>query len=359
MGGVSKWDEAGDAVRRLVKSDDGPLEIWPPTTEELLRLAAAMEAPKPKLTLDRFAGELDQRGMQHIGTIKDIDEATYLAAPEASVPGRQAYGQGPGGIDPGYWTRMLRGFQKSPASTPVYVVDPVNAVASQYPAALREEAVDAARRFRMPAMQKGLGGYAGLPYQPALGHPDPRAVVFAYPRRRIVEPGAAGLAHFGARYDAPGLVEVAAGRGVSPQQFDRVLLHELRHTLEGDGMRALLPAGVYQDVRLPRSVVSPSKKEYLSRAGEEAARFGDARARYAQHTGRLISSDDEAELAADMILSNRHGLGEGFYGSERNFYRAAREADTTVREHQNRLLQRILSITPLATGVASQYEEER
>jgi hypothetical protein len=340
---ISKLDELGDAVRRLVKSADEPLEVWPPTDEQLLRLSAAMDAPKPKLTMERFAGVLDQRGMERAGTIKEI---------EASMIGRPSHEPGPGGIVPNRWVSMLQGFPKSPDSTPVYVVNPVDAVSSQYPAALREEAVDAARRFRMP-MQKGLGGYAGLPYQPALGNPDPRAVGFAYPRRRIVEPGAAGLAHFGARYDAPGLVEVAAGRGVSPQQFDRVLLHELRHTLEGEGMRAMLPAGVYQDVRLPRSVVSPRKKEYLSRVGEEVARFGDARARYAQHTGRLISSDDEAEAAAEMILSNQHGLGEGFYGSERNFYRAARDADSNVREHQNRLLQRILSIAPIAAGAAA------
>jgi hypothetical protein len=290
--------------------------------------------------MERFAGVLDQRGLEHAGTMKDL---------EASMIGRSS--PGPGGIEPDRWLKMLQGFPKSPDSTPVYVVNPVDAVASQYPAALRAEAVDAAREYRMP-LRKG-SGYGGLQLQVALDNPDPKAVVLAYPRRRIVEPGAVGLAHFGARTGAPGLVEVAAGRGVSPERFDRVLLHELRHTLEGDRMFNRYSAGGYQDVPMPRSFVDPRKKEYLSRTGEEAARFGDARARYAQRMGRLISSDDEAEAAAEMILSNQHGLGEGFYDNERNFYRVAREADANVREHQNRLLQRLLSIAPLAAGAAA------
>lgn len=347
-------DEAGDAVRRLAKIADEPLEILPLSEEQIQRLMANDPwARKPKQTMDRFAGVLDQRGLERVGTIKDVDEATYLAAPEALVAGRPSHG--PGGIDPKHWTRMLQGFQQSPGSTPVYVVNPVDAVASQYPAALREEAVDIAKGYRLP-MRKG-SGYSGLPVQVALKNPDPKSVVFAYPRRRIVAPGASGLAHFGARSDAPGLVEVAAGREVSPEFFDSVLLHELRHTLEGPRMVEQYGHGGYQDVPMPRSFVDPRRKQYLSRTGEEAARFGDARARYAQHTGRLISSDDEAEAAAEMILSNQHGLGEGFYSNERDFYKAAREADANVRDHQNRLLQRILSIGSLGTGVASQYEE--
>lgn len=341
---MGKLDELGDAVRRLAKSSDEQMELLPLSEEQIQRLIAIDPwAKKPKQTMDRFAGVLQERGLEHVGTIRDV---------EADMIGRPSHEPGPGGIEPNRWLRMLQGFPKSPNSTPVYVANPVNAVASQYPAALREEAIDTARRFQMPLRRGGA-----FQFQMALNNRNPQAVLLAYPRRRIVEPGASGLAHLGARNDAPGLVEVAAGRDVSPKFFDRVLLHELRHTLEGDGLGGSYSVGGYQDVRMPRSVVDPRTKEYLSRTGEEVARFGDARARYAQHTGRLISSDDEAEAAAEMILSNQHGLGEGFYPRERDFYKAAREADTNVREHQNRLLQRILSIGSLGTGVASQYEE--
>lgn len=332
-----RMDAAGDAVRRLVRSADEPLEVLPLTEEQIQRLIANDPwAKKPKQTMDRFAGVLQKRGMAHVGTIKDI---------EADMIGRPSHELGPGGITPNTWVSMLRVFEKSPDSTPVYVGDPVAAVASQYPVELRQQAIDTARQFQMPLRKGGA-----MRFQMALGEPDQKAVLLAYPRRRVVESGATGLAHFGARGNAPGLIEVAAGRAIRPEYFDRVLLHELRHTLEGGGMGAPYSIGGYQDWRMPRegAVVGPAKKSYLSQTGEEVARFGDARARYATHTGRLISDEDEAERAAEMILSNRFGLGEGFYNDERAFYRAAREADSNIRAHQNRLLQRILSLGPAA-----------
>lgn len=336
---MGKLDQLGDAVRRLVKNAEEPLDLQALSEAEIQRLLAVDPwAKKPKQTMDRFGPVLQKRGVEHLGTIKDV-EASLIGLPPG-VPG-------PGGLDSNFWVRMFSGFPKSPNSTPVYVTDPVQAVASQYPIELRQQAIDAARQFQMPT-----GPDSSRLFQSALALENPQAVILAYPRRRVVEPGAAGLAHFGAVRNRPGMVEVAAGRDNKPEFFDRVLLHELRHTLEGEGMHGRYRYGGYQDWRTPdQLLISPSKKEYLSRTGEEVARFGDARARYALHSGQLISDPDEAEKAAALILDNRFGLGEGFYAPERGFYKAAREADPSIRAHQNRLLQGLLAV-PAVIGAS-------
>jgi hypothetical protein len=339
---LSQLDEAGDLIRKLVRHADEPLAVWPPTDEQLLRLAAEMDAPKPRATMDRLAGVISRRGLENVGTIKDV---------EASMIGLPSNEPGPAGVEARHWIRSVSGFPKSPDSTPVYVVDPIKAVASQYPEALREEAIATARKFQMPLRNGG-----SMLFQMALSNPNPKSIVLAYPGRQSVEPGAAGLAHAGVAGDSPGLVEVAAGRQNSQAFVDRVLLHELRHTLEGGGMGASYSIGGYQDWRAPRSVASARKKQYLGSTGEEVARFGDARARYAQHSGRLIADDDEAEYAARLILENQHGLGDGFYAPERVFYRAAREADPNIRAHQNRLLQGLLSVPGVVAAGATADE---
>jgi hypothetical protein len=295
--------------------------------------------------MDRLSRVLEERGLEPAGTLKDV---------EASLIGRPSQEPGPGGVTTQDWIRAVSGFPDAPNSTPVYVVDPIQAVASQYPAALRDEAIDIAKRFQIPVVpsktQPGLLD-GSLRFQMALGESDPRAIVLAYPNRRNVDRSASGVAHAGVAGRRPGLVEVAAGRQNSPEFFDRVLLHELRHTLEGGGLGAPYDLGGYKAWRTPRALVGPREKSYLSRTGEEVARFGDARARYAQHSGRLIADADEAEHAAEMILSNQHGLGAGFYAPERAFYQAAREADPNIRAHQNRLLQGLLSVpAPIAAG---------
>jgi hypothetical protein len=348
---VSQYaDELGDAVRQTIRAHHGspaavrqaeePLDLWPPTDEQLLRLAASMDERRPKNTMDRLAEVLEMRGLEPAGPISAV---------KASLVGMPSHEPGPGGLSARQWVRAAAEFPDSPSSTPLYVVDPVKAVASQYPEALRDEAVEIAKQFQMPLRRGGA-----LRFQMALGTPDPRAVVLAYPGRQSVDPGASGRAISGVDRDATGLVQVAAGRQISPEFFDRVLLHELRHTLEGGGLGATYSIGGYQDWQAPRSLVSPRKKNYLSSTGEEAARFGDARARYARHSGRLISDDDEAEHAAKMILANEHGLGGGFYAPERAFYQAAREADSNIRAHQNRILQGLLTVPAVVAAGASQ-----
>lgn len=327
---------AGQAPQpKYVRSADETLELWPPTDEELARLARDLDK-RPKLTMDRFAPILDARGLQPVGPARDIEQAS-----------------GPiGGISPDSWKKMLR-WHSAPRAAQIYVVDPVSAVASQYPPALREEAIEAARTFQMPLRSGGT-----MPWQQALLAQEPRSIVAAYPGRQRMQSNAAGIAHAGVRGELPGWVDVAAGKGVGSQQFDKVLLHELRHTLEGGAFGNYYSYGQYDDVRFPKSAASlhPRVKEYLGRTSEEAARFADGRARYAQHTGRLISDPDEAEVAAEMILENNHGIGGGFYPTERYFYKTSRELDPRIREHQNRLLQGLLSV-PVAVGIAGQDQQ--
>jgi hypothetical protein len=263
----------------------------------------------------------------------------------------------PRGISADAWDKMLR-WHTAPKTAQLYAVNPVDAVASQYPLALREQAIEAAREFRMPLMPQRPG--ATTTWQQALHTADPRSIVVAYPGRKRMQSNAAGLAHAGARDQYPGWVDVAAGRGVDGRQFDKVLLHELRHTLEGGGLGNNYSYGQYQDVRYPKSAarLSPRQNEYLGRTSEEAARFADGRARYAQHTGRLIADPDEAERAAEMILSNSRGTGEGFYPEERYFYKTARELDPLIRQHQNGLLQGLLSV-PLVVGGMQDQPQSR
>lgn len=295
-------------------------------------------------TMDRFSGAIEQRGLDRVGSIDDIDW------PNDSL----------GGIAPDTWQKIARGYRDAPKNTQVYVVNPVEAVASQYPESLRQDAIATARGFRVPF--DGLSKYGrmrgpdGGPYrhylQNSLDLDNPQTIVFAYPSRQAVRPGAAGDAWIGARPSAAGQVRVAAGGRITPARFDTTLLHELRHSLEGEytGWQRSVPP--YESLSVPRSAVSisPQTRNYLSRLQEEAARFADGRARYAHKFGRLISGNDEAEDAARMILSNERGLGEGFYPNERAFYRAAREASPEIRDHQNMLLQRLLAV-PIGAGV--------
>lgn len=349
MGKITRALEAGQEVTELlarlsgqspqpkyIRSADESLELWPLTSEQLDGLARNLDK-RPKPTMDRFAAILGERGLQPVGTVRDIERST-----------------GPtGGISEDAWDKVLR-WHSAPRTAQLYVVDPVAAVASQYPAALRGEAIAAARAFRMPLRSGGT-----MQWQQALHTPDPKSVVVAYPGRQRMQSNAAGLAHAGARGELPGWVDVAAGKNVDRTQFDKVLLHELRHTLEGGALGNHYSYGGYQDVRYPKSAarLSPSQNEYLGRTAEEVARFADGRARYAQRTGRLIADPDEAERAATMILSNEHGIGSGFYPTERYFYRTARELSPLIREHQNALLQGLLSV-PAVIGAGAMQDQQ-
>lgn len=336
---MGKLDEIAELAARLAGDAPPPqyaraaeeaIESLPPTDEQVTRLVRNV-AQRPRPTMDRFASILAERGLQPVGTVRDIERA---AGPT-------------GGISSDNWSNVLR-WHSAPRTAQLYVVDPVAAVASQYPAALRDEAIAAARAFQLP-----LRSGETMQLQQALHNPSPRAVVVAYPGRRRMQSNASGLAHAGARGELPGWVEVAAGMDVGRTQFDKVLLHELRHTLEGGAFGKHASYGQYQDVRYPKSAVSlhPREREYLGRTAEEAARFADGRARYANDTGRLISDPDEADVAADMILDDFHGIGRGFLPSERHFYKTARELDPLIKQHQNRLLQGLLAV-PIAVGIS-------
>lgn len=350
---MGRLDALGDAVRSLVKSAERPLPAWPPTDEELAALATAMEARKPKQTMDRFAGVLAARGGRSAGEWGDVRRSLAGLPPSA---------QGPGGLSAADWVRVLREMPDAPDYTAAYVADPVRAVASQYPEHLREQAIDVARRFQTP-----IGGGASVLFQRALGDKDPRAVIMAYPRRSAVGSGYSGMAVLGATPNTPGLAEVAAGRGISERNFDGILLHELRHTLEGDGMNAkwrhpawgewTMPKRIYDESADAFYKYGPGNKEYLSRLQEEAARFADARARYAQESGRLIDNADEADEVARAALAGERGLGDGFNDAERAFYRAARVASPALRAHQNKLLQGLLSV-PAVIGASLDADSE-
>ena len=329
---------AGDAPpAQYARPADEALEIWPPTEEQLDRLQRNLDK-RPQPTMDRFDAILAERGLQPVGTVRDIERSS-----------------GPtGGISADAWDKVLR-WHSAPRAAQLYVVDPVAAVASQYPAALRDEAIAAARAFQLP-----LRSGETMQWQQALHNPRPKSVVVAYPGRQRLLSNAAGLAHAGARGELPGWVDVAAGKQVGRTQFDKVLLHELRHTLEGGAFGNHYSYGQYQDVKYPKSAarLHPREQEYLGRTAEEVARFADGRARYARDTGRLISDPEEADLAAGMILDNFHGIGSGFLPSERYFYKTARDIDPLIREHQNRLLQGLLSV-PVAVGLSGAMQDEQ
>lgn len=350
---MGRFDQLGDAVRSLVKSAGGPLSLWPPTDEQLMAMVHAMEARKPKQTMDRFAGVLAARGVRSAGEWGDVRK---------SLAGMPSSATGPGGLSAGDWVDVLRDMPDAPDYTATYVTDPVRSVASQYPEHLREQAMDVARRFQVP-----IGNGASVLFQRALADKDLRAVIMAYPRRSAVGKGYSGMAVRGATPRAPGLAEVAAGRGISERNFDGILLHELRHTLEGDGIDAKWRHPAWGEWTMPRRMYDesadafyrygPGNKEYLSRLQEEAARFADARARYAQESGRLIETADEADEVARAALAGERGLGDGFNDAERAFYRAARETSPALRAHQNKLLQGLLSV-PAVIGASLDGTED-
>lgn len=348
---VQYLDKFGDAVRRLVKTEDGPLDLLEATDEQLARWIAAAEAPKPKQTMDRLAGVLENRGLQGVGAWGDITKGLRGMPPDAI---------GPGGLTTRDWVKVVGELRNAPDYAPAYVTNPVAAVASQYPEHLRSQAIDAASRFQIP-----IGKSASILFQRALLDDGLKSVVLAYPRRQSVGQGYSGMASLGATPRTPGLAEVAAGRDISAKKFDSILLHELRHTLEGDGIMAKWRHPAWEDWTMPRRLYDeqadayyrygPQNKEYLSGLQEEVARFADARARYANESGRLIDNADEADEVARAALANERGLGAGFNSSERAFYRAAREASPEIRAHQNRLLQGLLSV-PAVVGAMGDEE---
>jgi hypothetical protein len=239
-----------------------------------------------------------------------------------------------------------------------YEGDPVSVVSRQYPESLREQAIEAAKGLRVshPLSQSGK---LQVPLQGAVEEPSTLPVLAAFlPGRSELSPNTAGLAiRSTSPYDR-GLVALAS-KGLSDQSAEALLLHEMRHTLEG-GNALGRPSAPYVNTKLPARQydeatdtfyrMAPADKNYLGRANEEAVRFADARARYANEFGRLIDSADEAEEAARMALANERGLGEGFHPSERLFYRLAREASPEIRAHQNTLLQRLLTVAPLTAA---------
>lgn len=239
-----------------------------------------------------------------------------------------------------------------------YAGDPVSVVSRQYPESLREQAIEAARGLRVPHP----GSQSGKLLVPLQGAIEDQAtlpvLVAAFPGRSELSPNTAGLAIRSASPYDRGLVALAS-KGMSDESAETLLLHEMRHTLEG-GNSLGRPSAPYANTKLPARHydeatdsfyrMAPADKNYLSRASEEAVRFADARARYAREFGRLIGSGDEAEEAARMALANERGIGEGFHPSERLFYRLAREASPEIRARQNMLLQRLLAIAPITAA---------
>lgn len=345
---MGKWD---DIIRRLGSPAEKPLTMWPPSDEELFRLADAVKVRKPPQDMSRFDDIIQRRGLSPAGTIDEIRRLAKDIPPDSI---------GPGGLGQLEWDRPLRMLRRSPGYAPVYVADPVHAVASQYPEQLRGQAIDVAKRFQLP-----IGG-GGMMFQRAIMDRGP-AIVVAYPRRQELEGGWSGMATMGSSSSHPGLAEVAAGRGVSSEEFDRTLVHELRHTLEGDGQSARYVHPGWKDVSVPTKLYDEASdsiyglpkatQRYLSLVQEEAARFADARARYANESGRLIDNADEADEVARAALAGERGLGDGFLPSERAFYRRARKDSPEIRKHQNAILQGLLSILPAAA--VPQYEGDR
>jgi hypothetical protein len=244
-----------------------------------------------------------------------------------------------------------------------YEVDPVAAVSAQYPPDLRDAAIEAAKSFTAPSP---FGHRGQVAIQGGVDSGTMPVSVVAYPGRSSLPGNAAGRAIRDAGPERRGLVTLAAGADIGESQFEAALVHELRHALQA-GESLSRPSARYSSTTLPRRIYDdeadsfyrygPASKNYLGGVSEEAVRFADGRARYAQQFGRLIDTPKEAEEAARMILANQHGLGEGFLPDERAFYRAARDASPEISEQQDRLLQRILAI-PIAVGAASQLPGE-
>lgn len=239
-----------------------------------------------------------------------------------------------------------------------YAGDPVSVVSRQYPESLREQAIESARGLRVPHPGSQSGRLL-VPLQGAVEGPASLPVlVAAFPGRGELSPNTAGVAIRSASPSRRGLVALAS-KGMSDEAAEALLLHEMRHTLEG-GNSLGRPSAPYANTKLPARHydaatdsfyrMSPADKNYLGRASEEAVRFADARARYAREFGRLIDSGDEADEAARMALANERGIGDGFHPSERLFYRLAREASPEIRARQNTLLQRLLAISPFAAA---------
>lgn len=244
--------------------------------------------------------------------------------------------------------------------------DPVQVVARQYPEELRESAIASAKGVRV-AHPLSAYGRLQVPLQGVLEDGQSRPVLAAIlSGRGEVRPGAAGLAIRSASPYDSGLVAIAT-KGMPQESAESLLLHEMRHALEG-GNSLSRPSLPYAQTRLPARQydeasdtfyrMTPAVKNYLGGANEEAVRFADARARYANLSQRLIDSEHEADAVAEMLFANKHGIGAGFQPNERVFYKIARETSPEIRARQNMLLQRLLTAAPIAAASSGGHDSD-
>lgn len=248
---------------------------------------------------------------------------------------------------------------KIPKNAKFWEGNPTDIVLSQYPRGLRELPEkslwdDAASRevpYVDPASRVSDGWDDVLPdtvheYQPHAGSDSVKAVI------------AEGMSSYapGMReangWARPGItvVPIAVGGKRSPEEVFRTLVHETRHALQ-------YPALYGTDLRqIGNGYPSNLKGGWMdnARLDEEAVRFADARARYAQATGRLIDNPDEAERAAEMMFKNELGVGDGLHPMERKFYQEFRDESPAVRARQNYILQKLLMGAPVAAGLVTE-----
>lgn len=277
----------------------------------------------------RLLAVADDTGMVNAGRLGDI-------------AGREA-----GGSLEDWERARKRVLTKSP-HTMAFMADPVNVVAQQYPKAMRDDAIAVA--LDEFGFQNVLPGQKMI----ALAHPS-RNALFA-----LDSPLAGGWAHYKPYAKRAGMMELAAGHKVTEHELRRALHHEARHMIEqGSVESALSPLDDAYEINMglfgSRGKFPQKQFEYLSSPYEEMARLGDLRARYAGLRGKLISSDDEAEEAMQMMARNEAGVGDGFLPDEREFYTKGRQGSDAIRARQDWLLQRLLAV-PMAAGAAMEQE---
>lgn len=280
-------------------------------------------------------GRLDHLGdaVRRLAAVAE-DAGLHGAGKLSDIAGREAGGT----LED--WDRARRAVVAKSPHTMAFMADPVAVAAAQYPPALRHEAVAI-------AADEGFQNVS----------PGQRVIVLAHPTRNaLFFPGswnAAGYAHYRPRANRAGMIELAAGAKMQEGELEAALAHEARHMLEQPDLGAALAPlddAYEQNMGLFRSRGRfPSARfAYLSSPGEEMARLGDLRARYASATGRLISNADEAEEAMQMMSRAQGGVGGGFSGEDRQFYMTGRQGSDAIRERQDWLLQKLLSIAPAA-----------